>query len=212
MIEVQLRTYNPFQENSYLLINEKKECIIIDPGCYFKEEQQDWLGLIRDQKLHPIRLWNTHTHIDHIFGNSLMAREFGLGLEIHELDLPLLALAPQGGLLYQLPFEDSPPPQAFLNQGDRIPFGEQTLEIILTPGHSPGSISIYAPGSGFLIAGDVLFRGSIGRTDLPGGNHEVLLESIRSRLIPLGDSIRVYPGHGPETTLGEERIHNPFLV
>jgi glyoxylase-like metal-dependent hydrolase (beta-lactamase superfamily II) len=211
MTEVQSYTYNPFQENTYVLINAKRECIIIDPGCYFEEERAGLVESIRRQKLKPVRLLNTHTHIDHIMGNRLMAATFGLGLEIHALDQPVLDASQQAGAMYNIPFEPSPPPAGYLREQDEIIFGEATLQVLFTPGHSPGSIAFYSPSDRFVIGGDVLFRESIGRTDLPGGDYPTLIASIRNKLFVLDDEVKVYPGHGPVTTIGYEKANNPFL-
>lgn len=212
MITVHTFTFNPFAENTCLLINEKKECIIIDPGCYFEEERQELLQYIAEKELKPLRLLNTHCHIDHIFGNKLVSERFNLSPEIHRLEQPVLDRSPQAGQLYNLPFETSPAPGSYLEEGDRIQWGADELEVIFTPGHSPGSISFYCPSQQWVISGDVLFYQSIGRTDLPGGDHTTLLNSIREKLFPLGDKVKVFPGHGPATTIGFEKESNPFLA
>lgn len=211
MLEIKYFTVNPFQENTYVLINEKKECIIIDPGFYYENERTAFLEYIRKSELKVVRLLNTHCHLDHIFGNSLVNRTYGVGLEMHRLEQVVLDRSPQAGIMYNVPFEPSPAPAAFLEEGDKILFGDDELEVILTPGHSPGSISFYSAAGKFLIAGDVLFRQSIGRTDLPGGDFATLEASIREKLYRLPDDTEVYPGHGPSTTIGYEKIHNPFV-
>lgn len=211
MIEIEYFAFNPFQENTYLLINEKKDCIIIDPGCYFEEERKELLEYIEKGGLNVTRLLNTHCHLDHIFGNRLVARTYGVGLEIHPYEQPVLDRSPQAGAMYNVPFEPSPMPARYLGEGEKIAFGEQELEVLFTPGHSPGSVSFYCPGQEFVIGGDVLFYQSIGRTDLPGGDHPTLINSIREKLFVLPDTVTVYPGHGPSTTIGFEKQHNPFL-
>lgn len=211
MIEIQQFTFNPFQENTYLLINEKKECIIIDPGCYFQEERQELTNFIRDNGLQVTRLLNTHCHLDHIVGNKLVADTYGVRPELHEKEQVVLDRSPQAGAMYNVPFEPSPMPSRYLEEGEKILFGDNELEVIFTPGHSPGSVSFYCAAQQLLIAGDVLFYQSIGRTDLPGGNHLTLLNSIREKLFVLPDDTRVYPGHGPATSIGFEKQHNPFL-
>lgn len=211
MITVQSFTFNPFQENTYLLINAQNECIIIDPGCYFENERKELLQFITGKKLLPVRLLNTHCHLDHIFGNKLVNREYGLHPEIHRMEQPVLDRSPQAGILYNLPFEPSPQPVNYLSAGDNIQWGEDELEVLFTPGHSPGSISFYCKQDSWVIAGDVLFYQSIGRTDLPGGDHDTLIHSIKDQLLPLGDAVKVYPGHGPVTTIGQERENNPFI-
>ncbi len=210
-MEIQHFTFNPFQENTYLLINEKKECIIIDPGCYFEEERKQLLTYIEKEGLKVTRLLNTHCHIDHIFGNRLVAKTYGVGLEIHAQDKLVLDRSSDVGKMYNVPFEPSPEPARFLEDGEKILFGDDELEVLLAPGHSPGSVCFYSAGQQFLIGGDVLFYQSIGRTDLPGGSHQTLINSIRQKLFVLPDEVRVYPGHGQSTTIGFEKRNNPFL-
>ena len=214
MAEVIKLTFNPFQENTYIIYDETKECTIIDPGCYTPAERQMLSDAIREHSLRPVRLINTHCHLDHVFGNQYVADTYGLKLEIHEGELIVLNAAPQSALLYGLAMPNeqlSPPPGSYLKEGEQIKFGNTTLDILFTPGHSPASISFYCEKDRFVIAGDVLFLGSIGRTDLPGGNFDTLIKSIMEQLIPLGDEVIVYSGHGPETSIGYEKVHNPFL-
>ena len=211
MITIQGFTFNPFQENTYILFDETKECIIIDPGCSNKEEREEMVQFIKDEGLKPVKLLNTHCHIDHVFGNSFIAKKYDLGLEIHKDDLQTLHSLPQVSHIYGLNAEESVEPSSFLNEGDQIQFGNSTLDIVFTPGHSPGSICFISHTDKFVIGGDVLFYGSIGRTDLPGGDHATLLKSIREKLFILDDDYAVFSGHGEETTIGFERKHNPFL-
>ncbi|WP_295128974.1 MBL fold metallo-hydrolase [uncultured Chitinophaga sp.] len=211
MIEIKYFTFNPFQENTYLLINDKNDCIIIDPGCYFENERKELLDYIDNRQLKVARLLNTHCHIDHIFGNKLVARTYQVGLEIHMADKLVLDRSPQVGTMYNIPFEPSVEPSSYLEEGAKIAFGDDELEVLFTPGHSPGSVSFYCAASQFVIAGDVLFFQSIGRTDLPGGDHETLLSSIRTKLFTLPDEVKVYSGHGKPTTIGYEKENNPFL-
>ena len=212
MTHVASFTFNPFQENTYILYDETKECIIIDPGCYTSAEKEELAQFIEKQGLTPVRLINTHCHIDHVFGNKFIAEKYNLALEIHEGELPVLAALPQTSAMYGVPVELSPQPGSFLTEADQLRFGNSNLEILFTPGHSPASISFYSAESKFVIAGDVLFYGSIGRTDLPGGNFQTLIASIKNKFFPLGDEVKVYPGHGPATTIGFERQNNPFLI
>ncbi|MBR9922934.1 MAG: MBL fold metallo-hydrolase [Bacteroidetes bacterium] len=205
-------TFNPFQENTYLVYDQTGECVIFDPGCYDSAEKEILHTYIKEHKLRPVRLINTHCHLDHIFGNADVAKTYDLSLEIHEGELPVLESAPKAANLYGIPMpEMSPAPENFIQEGDEITFGETRLKAILTPGHSPASLSFFCAEDAFLIAGDVLFRDSIGRTDLPGGDHQTLLDSISQKLYPLGDEVVVYPGHGPRTTIGYERKNNPFV-
>ncbi|MEM9824103.1 MAG: MBL fold metallo-hydrolase [Bacteroidota bacterium] len=205
-------TFNPFQENTYILHDATKECIIIDPGCYNAKEKQELSDFIDQNELQPVRLINTHCHLDHIFGNQFVANTYKLPLEIHRGELPVLQAVPQVCQAYGLPLPDpSPEPERFIEDGEQIEFGESQLETLFTPGHSPASISFFCRKSKFVIAGDVLFYGSIGRTDLPGGNFNTLIDSIKTKFYPLGDDVIVYPGHGPETNIGFEKANNPFL-
>jgi len=213
MANVVKLTFNPFQENTYLVYDESKECIIFDPGCFDAAEKETLVSKVATLQLKPVRLINTHCHVDHIFGNQFVTEHYGLPLEIHEKELAVLISAPQAAMMFGIPFpEPSPRPEHFIAEGSVIEFGNTQLETLFTPGHSPGSLSFYCREDGFLIAGDVLFQGSIGRTDLPRGDHHTLIRSIKEQLFPLDEGVIVYPGHGPETTIGYEREHNPFLT
>ena len=212
MISIQAFVFNPFSENTYILYDDTKECVIIDPGCSTEDERKELVGFIQDENLKPVRLLNTHCHIDHVFGNSFVAKKYNLGLEIHKKDLEVLHSLPQVSHLYGLNAEESVEPSTFLEEGDKITFGNSVLEIVFTPGHSPGSICFINQEGKFVIGGDVLFYGSIGRTDLPGGDHEALLTSIREKLLVLDDDFTVFSGHGEETTIGFEKKNNPFLA
>ncbi len=211
MIKVEFFTFNPVQENTYLLSNEKGEALIIDPGCYFTAEQESLKNHIKSNKLKPVQLLNTHCHLDHVFGNKWVSETYKLPLHLHPLEEKMLQLAPTSGKMYGLSFENYEGELHFIHPGDTIRLGDDELEVIFTPGHSPGSICFYCKKQNFVIGGDVLFLESIGRTDLPGGNHEQLLNSIHSQLFILPDETVVYPGHGSQTTIGHEKKQNPFL-
>lgn len=212
MMHVADLTFNPFQENTYIVYDETKECIIFDPGMYTTEERKSLASYIEQNNLKPVRLINTHCHLDHVFGNNYVHETYKLALEIHEGELPVLQATPNVCMMYGIPYSDpSPMPDRFIKEGDIIEFGKTKLRAIFTPGHSPASLSFYDEESKQLIAGDVLFEGSIGRTDLPGGDFATLIGSIKDKLFPLGDEVKVYPGHGPMTTIGVERKTNPFL-
>lgn len=211
MIKVRFFTFSPVRENTYLLYNEQGKAIIIDTGCYFSAEQETLKKFINDSGLEPERLLNTHCHLDHVFGNQWVYDTWGLELWLHPKEEQMLQLAPLSGEKWGLPFKNYSGPLHFLNHGDTIRLGEDELRVILTPGHSPGSVCFYCEKQQLLIGGDVLFRESIGRTDLPGGDHETLLKSIREELFVLPDEVIVYPGHGMATTIGYEKVHNPYL-
>lgn len=210
MSKVHSLTYNPFQQNT-IVIESNGECIVIDPGAYSEEEKADFLSFLKREDLKPNRLINTHCHLDHIFSNGLVAQTFGLELEIHPEELEMLKAAPQVGMSYGIPTPPSPEPKKWLEVGEYISFGEEKLKILFTPGHSKGSVSFYSEAGQYLIGGDVLFYESIGRTDLPGGDFETLMNSIKNEILTLPDEVMVYPGHGPVTTVGHERNHNPFI-
>ena len=205
-------TFNPFQENTYLVYDETGECIIVDPGCWDQREQEELRAQIAERGLKPVRLLNTHCHIDHIFGNRFVADTWELPLEIHKGELPVLDYAPATAQYFNVPhFDPSPQPGRFIEEGEEIRFGNTVLKALFTPGHSPASLSFFCEKDRFLLSGDVLFWQSIGRTDLPGGDYDTLIASIENVLMPLGGDVAVHPGHGPSTSLGYEKQHNPFL-
>jgi hydroxyacylglutathione hydrolase len=211
MLTVKSFVFNPVQENTYVLSGQKDACCIIDPGCYFGNERGHLKEYIEQQGLSPKILLNTHCHLDHVFGNKFVYDTWDLPLHLHEKEEPVLAVAPEAGLLWDMPFENYRGELIFLTPGRSITLGDDKLDILFLPGHSPGSIGFYSAEQGFLIGGDVLFLESIGRTDLPGGDHQTLLNSIRRQLWTLPDETVVYPGHGEPTTIGWEKKHNPFL-
>lgn len=210
MLAVKVFIFSPVQENTYLLYNEQKDCIIIDPGCYYDEEREELSSFIAQNALIPKLLLNTHCHLDHVFGNKWIAEKYGLKLHLHEKEKPVLDYAPASGLMWNLPFDNYKGEVIYLREKDTLSLGTDQLEVFFTPGHSPGSIAFYCKKQQFLIGGDVLFRMSIGRTDLPGGNHDTLINSIHTRLFVLPDETIVYPGHGEPTTIGFEKKHNPY--
>lgn len=211
MVSIKIFTFSPLAENTYIIHDEKKEAIIIDPGCYFDEEKLMFKSFIEAEGLKPVQLLNSHCHLDHVFGNKWVYETYGLELFLHPNEEIMLKLAPQSGDLWGLPFENYEGPLHFLDKNDFVSLGRNILKILLAPGHSPGSICFYSEEQQFVIGGDVLFRESIGRTDLPGGNHATLLTSIREQLFVLPDVVTVYPGHGEPTTIGYEKKYNPYL-
>lgn len=210
-MEISTFTFNPFQENTYVLHDNSGECVIVDPGCNDAHEEAVLSEFIENNSLKPVVLLNTHCHIDHVLGNRFIHERYKLELCSHKDEEAVLlandSLAPMYGIVYK----KSPSITQFLDEGDVLEFGNSKLEVLFTPGHSPASISLFHRESQQLIAGDVLFQGSIGRTDLPGGDYDTLIRSIKEKYYPLGDDVRVYPGHGPSTTIFIEKMRNPFL-
>lgn len=204
-------TFNAFSENTYLLHDATGECIVIDPGCYERAEQEALRSFIAQQGLRVVLLLNTHCHIDHVFGNQFVLDTYQVPFLIHEADLATLrsvpAYAPSYGFAHYNPAE----PTGFLQAGEPVRFGTTELDVRFAPGHAPGHVVFYHAPTSTVIGGDVLFQGSIGRTDLPGGDYATLISSIKSQLLTLPDDTVVYPGHGPATTVGQERRTNPFL-
>jgi glyoxylase-like metal-dependent hydrolase (beta-lactamase superfamily II) len=211
MLSVQPFTFNPLQENTYVVYNEKGACCIIDPGCYFAPEETALTAFINEKRLTPVLLLNTHCHLDHIFGNQFIYKTYGLTLQVHRLEEQVLPFGPMTAEKWGLPFTPYEGPLQFIEAGSTILIGEDELQVRFTPGHSPGSITFYNVAGGFVISGDVLFQGSIGRTDLPGGSFEVLERSIREQLYTLPPEVIVYSGHGEKTTIGKEMRSNPFV-
>ena len=210
MAKVEKFVFSPFQENTYV-VYEEGEALIIDPGCFEQQEKEMLSSFLSEYQLKPIRLINTHCHLDHIFGNRYVAETYQLPLEIHELEVPILQAADSFATAFGVPAPDSPQADKFIKEGDVIKVGNTELEVILTPGHSPGHISLFSRQDNYILSADVLFQGGIGRTDLPGGDFNTLIATIKEKLYPLGDDVVVYPGHGPETTIGAEKQTNPFL-
>jgi hydroxyacylglutathione hydrolase len=212
MLTVKRFIFNPIQENTYVVYNGKDACAIIDPGCYFPEEKQSLATWLKENHLQPNILLNTHCHLDHVFGNKWAAGHFHLELQMGEHELWTFKFAPESGIRWGMPFENYSGNIIYLKEGDKIRLGEDSLEVLFTPGHSVGHIVFYDRAQGFLIGGDVLFRMGIGRTDIPGGNTNTLLKTIREKLFSLPDDVIVYPGHGEPTTIGYEKAYNPFLT
>lgn len=213
MITIETFTFNDFQENTYLLFDDTKECLIVDPGCYSAFEQSELKTFVDKHNLRPVGLINTHCHIDHVLGNAFVSNTWTLDLEIHRLDIPTLEAVKEYCQLYGfVNYEQSPEPSRFLEEGDTITFGNSKLRVLFTPGHAPGHIVLHSQKHQFVIGGDVLFHNSIGRTDLPGGDYDTLIKSIKNKLLTLEDQTKVYCGHGPSTSIGFEKKNNPFLT
>lgn len=212
MIAIQSFVFNAFQENTYIISDETKECVIVDPGCYDDAEKKELSDYVFDHQLKVRKLLNTHCHIDHILGNDFVKQKYGTKLYIHKTEEFVLnaqkILAPHYGFnRYQ-----EAKPDAYLSEDDVIEFGLQKFTVLFVPGHSPGHIAFYNEKEKVVLAGDVLFLNSVGRTDLPGGNHNTLVDSIHKKLFTLPDEVTVYPGHGGETTIGVEKRTNPFCA
>ena len=211
MLTIKCFQFSPIQENTYLLYNEFNNCIIIDPGCYFEEEREILAQYILSNRLKPQILLNTHCHLDHVFGNKFIAETYQLIPQIHSNEKQVLDYAPTSGLMYNMPFDNYTGPLKYIEAGEKIQLDNDELISIFTPGHSPGSLSFYCKSQHFVIGGDVLFHRSIGRTDLPGGNLDTLISSIKNELFLLPDETIVYSGHGEKTNIGDEKMENPFL-
>lgn len=212
MLYLKAFTFNPFQENTYIIYDDALTAFIIDPGNSSASEDEEIRKFITEKKLKLKRLLLTHGHIDHILGNKFVFDTYGLLPEVHADDVFFIERMKQTAAMYGLNCEQSPMPEKLIKEGDVISLGNYDFECIYTPGHSPGSISFYNKENKLLIGGDVLFRGSIGRADLPKGDYEMLISSIKQKLLALNDDVKVYCGHGPSTTIGQERQSNPFLV
>lgn len=204
--------FNPFQVNSFIVADEGGECILIDPACSPGKETEHLLSAISLRGLKPLMVLNTHAHVDHLLGVDALCREFRIPFLLHSDDTFLLDHAVSHAEFFGLDLIKAPRPDLLLKDGDVLEFGGSNLSIIHVPGHSPGSVVMKSEQGRWIISGDVLFAGSIGRSDLPGGNHDLLVSGIKQKLLSLEDGFLVYPGHGPSTTIGKERIHNPFLT
>jgi glyoxylase-like metal-dependent hydrolase (beta-lactamase superfamily II) len=209
-MEIKKLIFNPIQENTYIIYDETKECVIIDPGCQKPLEKNVLKQFIDSNELKPMAVLNTHCHFDHVFGNNFVCREYGIESRAAEGELANIRRFQASASLFGIAGEQPDTPTHFLQDGEIIKFGNSELMVINTPGHSPGSVCFYSEAGKFLIAGDTLFAGSIGRTDLPGGNYDTIMESL-AKLIALPNDTKVYCGHGHDTTIGWERLHNPFI-
>ncbi len=211
MLQVQSFTFGPFQENTYLVSDREGNAIIFDPGCVEEEERQMLNSHIMTNNLKPLLLLNTHCHIDHITGNRFVFDQWKLKPLIHTEELKILEAQELTARMYQIPLDPSPMPERFIVEGEIIQVGDISLEVLFTPGHAPGHVVFYCKEESFVIGGDVLFRGSVGRTDLPYGNFEQLKKSILEKLYRLPDHTAVYSGHGEPTEIGVEKKSNPYV-
>lgn len=212
MITVTKFMVNPLGENSYILSDETGECVFIDPGYYFEEEQNEVREYVSGEKLKPVKIINTHCHFDHILGVDFLRKEYDIPFLAHKEDVFLVDRAASKARIFGVKMDPVQPVDSFFDEGEKVSFGQSELEIIHVPGHSPGHVVFYSETNKFVFTGDVLFYGSIGRTDLPGGDYDTLISGIKDKLFLLPDDTKVYSGHGPETTLGFEKNTNPFLT
>lgn len=212
MIQVQSFTFNPFAENTFVLYDDETlEAAIIDPGCYEPEEQEELKAFIEEKGLTPKLLLNTHCHIDHVLGNWFVKKTWNLPLQIHQIEAQVLRAVPTYAPTYGFSRYQPTEPDAWLEEGQKLKLGQHEIEILFVPGHAPGHVAFWQPEQKFCINGDCLFARSIGRTDLPGGDHQTLMRSIKEKLFTLPDDTTVYCGHGPATTIGQEKLFNPFF-
>ena len=211
MLQIKSFSFNPFAENTYILYDESSEAVIIDPGCYEKDEKDELLVFVEKTALKPVMLLNTHCHIDHVLGNSFVKNTYKIPLLFHQNEEPVLRAVSTYASNYGFPLYQDSHADHYIKEGEEVKFGNTTLQTILVPGHAPGHLVFYHKESQTCIGGDTLFRDSIGRTDLPGGDHDTLLTAIKTKLFTLPDDVEVYPGHGPNTSIGYEKLNNPFV-
>jgi len=210
-MEIKTFVFNPFQENTYVVYDETKEALIIDAGCSNQQEFEELEKFIAGLNLQPKALVNTHCHIDHVLGLRYLHDKYNLPFWANKNDYYLITSAVDQGAMFGLEVELPPAISAYIDEDNPVKFGNSELKVLHVPGHSLGHVALYAEADNFILAGDVLFNGSIGRTDLPGGDYDMLIESIRTKLLTLPGNTTVYPGHGPATTIGQETKLNPFL-
>ncbi len=212
MLTVKKFIVNPVQENCYLISAENGDCLVVDAGFYFPAEEEEITSYILKNGLNPVGLINTHCHFDHLMGVEFLRKKYGIPFACHAGDLFWLSRASQQAGAFGMTMGNISPEDRLLSEGEKIDLGGSFLEVIHVPGHSPGHVVFYSAEDHFLIAGDVLFSGGIGRSDLPGGNYGQLVDSIRKKLLVLPPETIVWSGHGPETTIGTEKSSNPFLI
>ena len=211
-MKIKKMVFSPIEVNTYIISDDNCDCAVIDCGCYTDSEFDELKSYITDNKLRPLKLLNTHLHLDHIFGNHYMLKEYGLKTHASGEEESNLSSAPLHAQMFGLTMPDPPPAGAIISGGDKLSVGEIDLECRFVPGHTSGSIAYYCEKDNCVFTGDALFAGGIGRTDLPGGDYQTLIKSINDKLLSLPDDTAVYPGHGPSTTVGTERKTNQFLT
>ena len=204
---------NPIQENTYLLIDEaSKKCVVVDAGILYDYEEREFSTYLETNGLQLVAALNTHLHLDHCFGNDFLYKKYGIKAKADKKEESNLNMLKSYAQVFGIPYHgDIQELDSYLNDGDEITFGETTLRVISVPGHSAGGLGFYNEKDGILIIGDSLFKGSIGRTDLPGGDYATLISSLTKKIMTLPEETKVYPGHGPSTTIAEEKIYNPYL-
>jgi hydroxyacylglutathione hydrolase len=211
MLSIHSFCFNAFQENTYVFYNEQKEAIIVDPGCYLRNEQEALVAFINSNELTP-KLLLTHCHLDHVFGNNFVSELYGLTAHFHKNEQAVIDRLPEGGARWGVPCEPYKGPVKYIAQDDLIQFGADQFKVLVTPGHSPGSVCFYNEKQDFMIGGDLIFKDGVGRTDLPGSNPLDLINSIKTQILPLPDTMTIYSGHGPETSWGREKKANPYIL
>ncbi len=211
MLNVVFFTFNAFEENTYLISNDKQQCWIVDPGMYYPEELDIIKNYITEKGLTPKGIINTHGHLDHIFGVQALQDTYGIDFGIHELEQPVLDRGADTAAMFGFEKLDVPKVSYYIKENTPLQLGDDKVDVLLVPGHSPGSIAFYYEAGKWVISGDALFAGGIGRTDLPGGDHATLLNSIRTQLFSLPADTQVLSGHGSPTFIGQEKKYNQFL-
>ncbi len=212
MLKVEKFVVNPIQENSFLVYDETNECIIIDAGFYYGEEEDEVDYFIEKNGLKLVKLINTHCHFDHILGVEYLKNKYNTPFEAHQEDEFLIERAVAQGAMFGVEMKPVSGIDNYITEDTIIKFGNTELQVIHVPGHSPGHVALYSAKHKILIAGDIIFYGSIGRTDLPGGDYNTLITGIKEKLMVLPEDTVIYCGHGPETTVGFEKMNNPFLT
>lgn len=211
MAELHQRVYNSFQVNTFIIHDDSNECVIVDPACYSPGEQNDLISFIEEHKLKPVLVLNTHCHIDHITGLEFVKKHFNIPFRAHKSEEKNLNSSKLMGDMFGFSINEIPAIDNYINDDERIKFGHSELQAFHVPGHSAGSIAFYCAEASFVLSGDALFAGSIGRTDLPGGDYDTLINSINNKLLNLDPETVVWPGHGNSTTIKKEKESNPFL-
>ena len=210
-MEIKRVVFNPFRENTYLVWDDTKECIVVDAGNMNEGENRILAEMISSRGLKPVMAVNTHGHFDHLGGAMWLKEEYGVAFACSSKDQFLIDSV-SGGMVYGIKCNDVPAIDVDLDAVTEVKFGNSTLKVIKTPGHTPGHVVLFGQEDKVLFTGDTLFRESIGRTDLPGGDYSWIMKSILEEIIPLGDDVAIYPGHEDSSTIGHETLYNPFVT